>query len=154
MGEEDEKQGSQGCVGAKRGESPIILLSSWVGQGLLQCAEPFSLYPHLTYPHSNSARYMQTYRKCQFKHAEGSGHSVGGQHRGEEAPGRQKRLWGNRLLQFSPRRNRGQQMGSAPPLPHQRLVEPSHAGPLSPLTGLNFGLSKSQRDCFHRSCLT
>lgn len=121
MGEEDEKQGSQGCVGAKRDESPIILLSSWVGQGLLQCAELFLSYPHLTYPHSNSARYMQTYRKCQFKHAEGSGNLVGGQNRGEEAPGRQKRLWRNRLLQFSPRRNRGQQTGSAPPSPPSKV---------------------------------
>lgn len=138
MGEKDEKQGSQGCVGAKRGESPIILLSSWVGQGLLQCAEPFPLYPHLTYPHSNSARYTQTYRKCQFKYAEGSGHLVGGQNRGEEAPGRQKRLQGKRLLQFSPRKYRGQQMGSAALFPPSKVGGSLSCWAFEPLHWLEF----------------
>lgn len=71
VGEEDEKQDSQGCARAKRGESTIILSASWLSQGLLRHAEPVSLYPYLTSFNPTVLDSWRSCRKCLLKCAEG-----------------------------------------------------------------------------------
>lgn len=144
------------AVLGRRGERPMSFSFPRVSR-LLQCAEPVSLYPHLTSlsppPVLNT---WQTHtQKCQLKYAEGSGgHLVGGQDGGEEAPGRHERLWENWLLPFTPRKNADSKQAR------------QHHPPTIPVEGdgtllfwafetprwLEFWpLSKPQIYCFHRS---
>lgn len=66
MEEGDERQGSRAVLGLKGVRAPLFF--HFQGRvGLLQCAEPISLYPHLT---SSSLPTVlgtwQTQKKCQL----------------------------------------------------------------------------------------
>lgn len=147
-GEGSETQAPQGWVGARRGESTVILLSSWAGLGLLQGAIFLVSPPNLPPPQLGltALGIWPTCRNCQLAYAEGSGHLVGGQDGGEDTIARQERL---AKMGFSSSRQGGMQAADGlgkPLLRYQhRLTELFHAGPLRPLAGLNFGLSLSPR---------